>query len=108
MTAEQERKLTRIKNYHTRYEAIITDGTITYLLAYICGKSFSNLYRATANRVAEVNKVTNAETWIQNRKLTAGTFEIKYSGRTQREAILDGEYPYVGSVAGINGTVVRN
>ena len=36
--AEWERKVARIKNYHSRYELILTDGTNTYLVAYVSGR----------------------------------------------------------------------
>lgn len=65
LTATQEAKLTRLKNYATRYEAVITDGQTSYLLAYICGHSFRHLLSATQSRVEAVNKATNMHGELQ-------------------------------------------
>lgn len=93
-------RLTALKNYATRYEAVVTDGATSYLLAYICGRSFRHLLTATQKRVESVNAATHSQAFVENRKIVAGSFEIKYSGRTQRECIMHGELPYIAKVGG--------
>ena len=42
----------------------------------------------------------DAVTFSRNGKaMTLGDIKIEFSGRTQREAILEGEFPWVGDVA---------
>ncbi len=99
--AEWERKVTRIKNYHSRYELILTDGTNTYLVAYVSGRSFRMAMTAAQNRIAELNAVTgDDDVYVEGRKSSPipadAKWRIRYSGRTQRECYDNGVWPLIG------------
>jgi hypothetical protein len=99
MTPEQLRKLARIKNYRTRYEVIMSSGVDRRLVVYMSGRSFRQLLCAIQDRIENIKAVAGADVWVNSRKFTAGDWAIEFSGRTQREAILAGEYPFIGKAA---------
>lgn len=96
-------KLARLKNYHTRYELIASNGTQTVLLAYTSRKSRQGLVSAIRqdSRRSDVAKLIGGENTIFHvgkcaaDGFTAGAWTIRFSGRTQRDAILLGEHEYV-------------
>lgn len=99
MTAKQIAQLENIKNRHTLYEAVIVlpDGK-TMLMCY-CGKSYSRLYRAAQNRYDSIKEKTGFSefaVYVPNKKVLPDEKLplIKFTGRTQRQAILEGELPY--------------
>lgn len=95
-----QQKLESLRNYHTRYEAIIIlPSGEKMLLCYCSGKSFALLIRATQKRYDslkakfgcerfDVFKPSESPDAINNVPI------IAYSGRTQRSAYCEGELKY--------------
>ena len=87
----------------TRYEAVVTDGEQTYLLAYVYGTSGSKLDRCAAicgERIVELTGCAYAGPTKHGsfplRRDTSTTdsgWVVRYTGRTQRDACAAGEYP---------------
>lgn len=99
MTKEQKLRLKEIENHTTDYEVVMTDGTTTYLITYTSPPTFEMMVRSMRCVAGEINDVAPSPVWERGNRILAGTFELKYSGRTEREAILEGEHPYVVTVA---------
>ncbi len=102
-TPEQLRRIARLKNRDTLYEAEIVraDGA-RVLLAY-CRKSGSGLREALRKRTEAVVRFLGGPKAITWGRGTApveieGGGSIRFSGRTERDAIVEGELPYVGNV----------
>lgn len=105
LSAEQMAKLERLRHFGTRYEAVVVrpDGKQA-LLAY-CGRhSMAGLREALCQRAQAViafldapagAEVTYPRRGPQEISITGGGV-VRFSGRTQREAIQAGELPYVG------------
>ena len=105
--AELLAKLAKLQNRATAYEAEIVrpDGT-TNLLAYIQGKSTSNLRKAMAGRAEAIAKFLGPDhdsrfTMGQDAAYgatikTADGAVIRWTGRTKRDATMEGALPYVG------------
>jgi hypothetical protein len=94
-----ERKLARIKNYSTRYEYIMTNGSVTYLVMY-GPESGRQIRQGLDERLDTINKITGQDNIRMSKptKGKAGDWEFKLSGRTQRECILEGEHIFIGDV----------
>ena len=101
-----QRQLARIQYRNTSYEAEIVrpDGK-TALLSYVQGKSDSNLRKAMASRAESIRAFLGPDhdsrfTIGQDANGTtikmAGGAQVRWSGRTQRDAYMAGELPYVG------------
>ena len=108
MNGEQCAKLARLQGLSTRYEAIVrrADGA-TRLLCYSARHSGHGLRAALQQRAAEVlafiggDETTRAtvrrhKAGPQSIELTGGHV-VAWSCRTQRDAIILGELPYVGA-----------
>jgi len=99
LTATQTRQLKRIQLYRTAYELVITDGTDTYLVRYSSARSRRALLdncRFSGQQL--VNLTGREEIDYQKRAAdgaTMGDWRIYWSGRTQREAIIEGEHPFI-------------
>ena len=97
-------KLARIKNYHTRYEIILAHANYpSILVAYTSRKSFHGLLAAVRERgpkivallgVTDEHKATRERTTLH----LGNGWLVRFSGRTQRDAILNGERPFVGTI----------
>jgi len=101
MTPEQERKLARLKNYRSAYELILTNGTVRYLVCYTSRKSKIGAYRAAQKRFDSLMKATGGiSPWVAKptEVFHGDEWRIYFSGRTQREAILAGELPFIGNL----------
>ena len=97
MDATTERKLAAIARYATAYEAVaVGPNGERRLIAYCNPKSRDMLLKALRKRSAPFVALTGcAEVQASKRAadgFTAGPWAIRYSGRTQREAILAGEH----------------
>lgn len=101
MTTQQ--KLDRLKNYRTRYELAAShpDGR-KVLIRYTARKGRRGLLDALTMDAARVCKVLGSDDihWAKRAADggTMGDWTVKFSGRTQREAILDGELPFYASL----------
>ena len=96
MTTEE--KLARLKNRHTRYEIVLTNGTDTnYLVLYTAQHSQSGLRAAVRQRYDAILVITGGEAPFAAKR--SDVFKGRerrcfFSGRTQREAIIEGELPF--------------
>lgn len=106
LSPEQLRRVARLHNRHTLYEAEIIrpDGTKA-LLAYCGRRSKQGLIEALDKRAPHALRFLGAprharverERGSPDVKIEGGGM-IRFSGRTQREAIIEGELQYVGDV----------
>ena len=109
---ERDRKLDRLKNRPTRYELILTDGETSYLVGYSVGRSRHSLLMCAQKSARQIIKATGLGddaklVWKSNgvhgARAEMGTPEkawsLRFSGRTQREAISGQEHPFIGDVA---------
>jgi hypothetical protein len=97
-----DEKLAQLKNYRTRYEVILTNGTETFLVQYTSAHSQVGLRRTYSARRAAIHQIT--KDFIPFQAKTGEVFHGKewrmlFSGRTQREAILTGELPFASTPA---------
>lgn len=106
----QEAALARLKNYGTRYEVAAThaDGR-RWLIGYTPRKSMRGLFAASANvKMRTILKLIGAPEFASFSRVDGrlairveGGGLIEFTGRTQRDAILDpkGELPWVGDLS---------
>jgi hypothetical protein len=105
LTEEQKAKLARLHYGPTRYEIeMVTPSGVKHLIAYTPRRSFRGLLDAVQERGAIILRVTGMpeDTRAErgdnaSLRFSDGTI-IRFSGRTQRDAIMHGELPYVGSL----------
>lgn len=96
MEAMLEAKLGRIALYRTRYElaAIHTDGR-RILVGYTDQRSRAGLLGMVQQRGTKFTDATGADsiTWLARAAdgASAGDWVVKFTGRTQREAYIEGE-----------------
>jgi hypothetical protein len=96
-TVEVERKLARLKNYRTRYEVVFTNGTEKFLLLYTAMHSDRGLLAACRQRYDALLHITGGVAPYAAKsagQFTGAEWRALFSGRTQREAIIDGELPF--------------
>ena len=104
MTDTQIRKLSRIKNYRTRYELTISNGEVTYLVCYAERNNRRGMIEILQKRYDRIAKLTGSDVAIDGTEGESGNWRIKWSGRTQRECILSGEHDFLGE----NGPETRS
>lgn len=111
MTASQIEKLTALQRRGTRHELILTDGSTSYRIAYAARNNRSGLIastRAVSARVfetagSEKGLVTFGKRAADPVAIDGTVWSIRWSGRTEREAIIAGELPYVPSTKDLPG-----
>ena len=94
-------KLERIKNYSTRYEMVMTDGDVTLLVCYTPRRNRAGFLDAIRSRGLSIKNITQSEAFDLEKDLSArlgNGWIVKFSGRTQREAIIEGEHTFIGEV----------
>jgi DNA end-binding protein Ku len=94
-----DERLARLKRYRSRYEvAMIHLATgERKLVVYMAARSFRQLVDAIRERLDAVRQAAGSEdVRIDDHKLFAGDYRIDFTGRTQRESILNGELPFIG------------
>ena len=120
MTTQE--KLDRLTNRSTLYETVARHRTTgqTVLIGY-CDKSVSRFYRSLASQVGTATRgehlaaLTGSDRMIPFDKYDrerfpldisvryaplvgqCGDWLIGFTGRTQRQAIIEGEHPFIGS-----------
>jgi hypothetical protein len=99
MTPELERKLERLRHYSTRYEVVGRNGDVTILAGYTSKKTRHGLLGMVRQHGEAWVEYANS-TSLQFRGKAAdgvqvGEWTITFSGRTQREAYIAGEHPFV-------------
>lgn len=106
LTLEQTQKLERIKLYRTRYELVLQhpDGR-KYLICYVGGsksrRTTLDTVREKGEHIARIVGDPDAEIFLPKKSAdaaTIGQWQVRW-GRTQRDAIIEGELTYVGKVA---------
>jgi hypothetical protein len=100
LTERQIRRLESIKNYHTQYEVLLIgpDGQ-NILIGYTSRhtrKGLLDLLRRHPDAV--INLVGGDAKTTYGRKMLSFSsgWTAKFSGRTERDAILYGEMPFIG------------
>lgn len=98
MTKTQQ--LEALRNYSTRYEIAVKKNGLEFLLAYSPQRSRRGIETAIRNRAEAFIKVTGATEFNFGKKAqdgaTANGWTVNWTGRTQREAIIEGERTYIG------------
>jgi hypothetical protein len=106
MTMSKTEQLARIQNRHTAYEvAAVKDGQ-RILILYTIHKSRHGLLSACRKYGEDVVKVLGireTDMLIPAKRaadgFTLGAWSVRFTGRTQREAIIEGELPFVCDIA---------
>jgi hypothetical protein len=98
MTTNQTIKLEAIKNRATRYEVVLTNGTDVRLVGYTARKGrpgLMSLIRAHGPAILAVTNLSQSAifkfTTTREASLGENGWIVKFTGRTQRDAILAGE-----------------
>lgn len=103
--AERLQQLERLKHYGTRYEVTLTNGRTTYLLGYTSRRSRQGLLDVLRLRGSDVvektsmpeNAIISFVHWNTiGFDLGFDSWHVRFTGRTQREAIVSGEHDYIG------------
>lgn len=98
MTTKQMKQLERIKNRRTLYEVVLRMPDGREFLAFYCQKSSRRLFVAAESRYDELVTKTGFTKFSIEKYLESYSAEsmplLKFSGRTQRSAILEGELPF--------------
>ncbi len=107
MTPELTKRLARLYNLPTLYECVAVNGPRTVLLFYGDSKSKAGFVRWTrrdnpkyAQRLVDLTDSKLID-WVKPFRGTVGTmgeWTIKFSGRTQRDAYVEGEHPFLMDV----------
>jgi hypothetical protein len=96
MTATQTAKLDALRNYGTRYEVVITNGADTLLVGYTGRKSRDGMIALIRLHGERLVAFSGSEEFTTGKRaddaITLGKYKIRFSGRTQREAISATEY----------------
>ena len=93
-------KLSRIKNYSTRYEMVATNATTgeSVLVCYTPRNNRRGMLDAIRNRAEAIKTLANTDAATVGRiQVVVGDWTIRFSGRTQREAIIGGELRFIGN-----------
>jgi hypothetical protein len=105
LTPAQLSKLERIRHYRTRYEIEITiPGAAPMLVCYSDRKNLAGLCDALCKRWAPITRAANVpheSAATRVKRAAAYAFDngatVRFSGRTQRDAIMSGELAYIGN-----------
>lgn len=103
LSAQQVKRLNSIAHFHTAYEAVVVRGDGTrVLLAYCVRKSGRGLRDALRKRwdavcafLALDDEIATFDVISKNEIRAIGGGVIRWSGRTERDAIMAGELTYV-------------
>ena len=99
-----ERRLERLRNYSTRWELVAAgpDGQ-RYLVTYLAGKSRNKIWAQLQGAGDRLIELTNAVSLDWNTTTRCWTSDNGWTfglGRTQRDAITNGEYQPIQHGAG--------
>lgn len=98
LTKDQLRKLEALRLHSTRYELILTNGTLKYRVGYTARHSQVGAHNLANRCFDEINAITpRAFMGKQGDIATDAKWLVLFSGRTQREAIMEGELVWIGS-----------
>jgi hypothetical protein len=106
MTQDTQARLARLYNRRTAYELVAIRDDRRILIAYSQGRSRHSILAACRNRgqqVIDALGISASDLLMFAKRAsdgcTIGPWSIRFSGRTEREAILTGELEYVGDLA---------
>jgi len=93
-------RLNQLKYRDTRYEVVLVNssGTEIYLVAYTARRGKMALVNAIRNVFEHVDRIARVadETKITTKYIQINpNWRVAYSGRTERQAITEGEHPKV-------------
>ena len=96
-------KVAHLVNYPTRYEVALEHAGRSYLVGYTIRRSRVGLLSKMRERGADILRITempeSATVAACDKTLAFSNGSvIRFTGRTQREAITAGELPYVSAV----------
>jgi hypothetical protein len=98
-------KVPALRRYGTKYELVLSSGSRRYLVGYCLNKSRSQLLTRMRLHGVHILAVTQmpedacAKWDASTGTMTLGAWTIRFSGRTQKDAICtQSELPYVGAV----------
>ncbi len=105
-----EEKLARLRNHHTRYELAMWCGDRKILIAYTPRRGWAGITAAIQSKADAIVAAAGAD-YIRFGKrasdgATLGDWTINFTGRTQREAYIQGELEYVGSPVEVHSPTV--
>lgn len=103
--SDVQRKLARIQGRFTKYEVILTHKNYTsILLRYTGRKSRRGLIDAFDQCLSEVARLTGCKTaeCVGDKIVTDNHWIVRFSGRTQRQAIINGERPFIADVESLD------
>lgn len=102
MTASQIEKLEGLKNRATRYELILERGAERFRLCYTSRKNRRGMIDAIFRNGKELGAFTGQQEVRFGHGPTAqlGDWAVRFSGRTQREAIQAGELRWFAAEEG--------
>jgi hypothetical protein len=96
LTEEQKRKLARLKNRTTLYEAALVKGDQRMLFCYTrqTGRGVHDYMRTIRDTKADSLKLLKQNTGIDLTTWDWNGWTVEFTGRTQREAIINGELKF--------------
>ena len=95
-------KLNRIKNHSTKYELILAKGDEKYLVVYTPRRTRTGIMAATPDRHQQLQRIIGSdlsEARFAPRSrdgVIIGEWRLYFTGRTQRDAYIEGELPFIG------------
>jgi len=96
-------RLARLQNRGTYYELAAVRGEQRRLIAYTQRRSRRGMLAACRNRAVLVIALTGAEELQFGKRAedgaTLGAWQVRFTGRTERDAIMEGELPFIGEMA---------
>ena len=94
-------KLLALRNRGTSYELVVSKGDTTLLVCYVARNSFKGVLDAVFSRSEALVNATGATEieWDRSARTisTDNGWDIRLSGRTQRDAVCNGELSYIGN-----------
>jgi len=96
---DAQSRLERDQRYATKYEIVAALNGTTRLVQYTARHSRSALIASVRQRGEQLVKFCNAEEFQIGKRAAdgvhIGNWHIGFSGRTKREAISEGEFPFI-------------
>jgi hypothetical protein len=105
VTTTTRDKLARLSRYGTAYEVTATHQQhASILIGYTPRKSFAGLYDAFRQHGKHFGDLTGSETAERDRMMIVfdSGWIIRFSGRTERDAISNGERPFIRDLTALD------
>lgn len=95
-------RLERLKYYATRYELAAINGDTRILLVYSYGRGRRAILESARKHGEKLVALTGRQSIDFAKRAsdgaTMGDWQIRFTGRTQRDAICSGELPWIGDI----------